>query len=112
MTRRGCAMLLSRRTLLILALATVVLGASFFAIGLRNASADPIVRRAEVAVADWPVGEPPLEVLFIADLHVAGPDTPPERLRAVFERLNALEADLVLVGGDLVSDKLLSTRWY
>lgn len=87
-------------------------GTVVLALGYRNAVVDPVVRRAYLEVADWPVGTPPVTVLALADVHVSGPDMPPERLRAVLRRLNALNADLVLVAGDLVSEKSVATRLY
>lgn len=53
-----------------------------------------------------------MRAILISDLHVAGPDMPPERLRRIVDRINALRPDLVLVAGDLVSDRRLSTRRY
>jgi uncharacterized protein len=54
-----------------------------------------------VAAPGWPVGQPPLRVAFISDLH-AGPTTHPSLLDEAFERLVAARADVVLLGGDYV----------
>lgn len=89
-----------------------LLGVALIAKGLWNASRDPIVRTATLELADWPAGEPPLKVLLISDTHVAGPDMPPERLRAILRRLNALKPDLILLAGDFHSGKTLATRHY
>ncbi|HMO75949.1 MAG TPA: metallophosphoesterase [Sphingopyxis sp.] len=89
-----------------------LLGLLLIGRGLWNAGADPIVRTASVAVADWPAGEPPMRVLLISDTHVAGPDMPPERLRAILRRFNALKPDLLLVAGDFHSGKYFATRHY
>lgn len=89
-----------------------LIGAALIARGVWNASRDPIVRTATLALADWPAGEPPLRVLLISDTHVAGPDMPPERLGAVLRRLNALDPDLILLAGDFHSGKTLATRHY
>ena len=94
------------------ALAIAVLALIAGAIGYRNATAEPVVRRAYVGVAGWPADTPPVTVLALADLHMAGPDMPPERLRGILVRLNALRPDLILVAGDLVSEKALATRHY
>lgn len=96
------------RSLLLLAIASV----GFACLGYWNATRDPIVRTARVAVADWPAGSLPLKLLLISDVHVAGPDTPPERLARIVERLNALRPDLVVIAGDLISEKSLATRIY
>ena len=61
------------RWLVLLAL----VGAALFAKGYWNATRDPLIRTATVAVADWPVGQPPLKLLLLSDIHVAGPDMPP-----------------------------------
>ena len=77
-----------------------------------TATRDPIVRRASVELPGWPSGSRPLKAVLISDIHVAGPDMPPERLRRIVGQINALSPDLVLIAGDLVSDKRLSTRLY
>lgn len=77
-----------------------------------TAISDPVVRRTQVALPDWPEGEPPVQVVLISDLHVAGPDMPPSRLARIVAQINALEPDLVLIAGDLVSDKRIATRTY
>ncbi len=77
------------------------------ALGFQNALADPIVRplRVEAAI-------PATSVVLLADLHVAGPDMPPERLARIVAQVNALRPDLILIAGDFVSDKMLATRRY
>src|SRR3546814_18363569 len=71
---------------------------------------DPIVRKASVEVAAWPAGQPPLTILLLSDTHVAGPDMPPQRLARIVADLNRLRPDLVLVAGDLVSEKRVATN--
>ncbi len=80
--------------------------------GYWNATRDPIVRRATITVDNWPKGEPPLKVLLLSDTHVAGPDMPPSRLRRIVRHLNKLKPDLVLIAGDLVSEKTVATHVY
>ena len=96
------------RWLLLLAL----LGVALLAKGYWNATRDPVIRTATVAVADWPVGQPPLKLLLLSDIHVAGPDMPPERLAKIVAQLNRLRPDLVLIAGDLVSEKRSATHIY
>jgi uncharacterized protein len=81
-------------------------------VGYRNATRDPIVRTASVRVAKWPAGVAPIKVLLVSDIHVSGPDMPPERVIRVARRLNALKPDLVLIAGDLISAKRLATHHY
>jgi predicted MPP superfamily phosphohydrolase len=88
-------------------LGALVLG-FMYSVALR----DPIVRRAKVQMPDWPHGAPPLEVVLIADIHVAGPDMPPTRLSRIVAQINALRPDLVLIAGDFVSDKRIATKTY
>lgn len=97
-----------RRWAVLLAL----LGVALLAKGYWNATRDPVVRIADVAVADWPAGQPPLKLLLLSDIHVAGPDMPPERLERIIGELNRLKPDLVLIAGDLVSEKRAATHIY
>ncbi|WP_169805553.1 metallophosphoesterase [Novosphingobium rosa] len=69
----------------------------------------PLVRETRLAL---PGLDAPLRVLLISDIHVSGPDMPPERLAHIVEELNRLHPDIVLIAGDFLSDKLISTRHY
>lgn len=89
-----------------------LLGLALLAKGYWNATRDPIVRTATVAVADWPAGQSPLKILLLSDTHVAGPDMRPERLARIVDKLNRLKPDLVLIAGDLVSEKRTATHIY
>lgn len=51
---------------------------------------DPVVRTAEVGLADWPAGESPVRAVLISDIHVAGPDMPPARLARIVAQIEAL----------------------
>jgi hypothetical protein len=97
-----------RRLLLILA--AVIL--AFLIWGYGEALSNPRVRQAALELADWPAEAPSIRAVLISDIHVAGPDMPPERLAAIVAQINALRPDLVLIAGDLVSDRPLSTRLY
>lgn len=74
--------------------------------------AEPAIRRASIALADYPAEAKPLRLALISDIHVSGPDMPPERLDRIVAQISALKPDLVLIAGDLVSEKRLSTRHY
>jgi predicted MPP superfamily phosphohydrolase len=76
------------------------------------ATRDPVVRRASLAMSDWPAGAAPIRVALLSDIHVAGPDMPPSRVGRIVEQVNRLRPDLVLLAGDFVSDKRTSTRHY
>lgn len=70
---------------------------------------DPVVRRTEVRL---PGLERPVRALLMSDIHVGGPDMPPSRLERIVAQINALRPDLVLVAGDLITEKRLATRLY
>ena len=77
-----------------------------------SATREPLVRRTTITMADWPDGAASVRVAFLADIHVAGPDMPPKRLEKIVAQVNRLKPDLVLLGGDFVSDKRTATRRY
>lgn len=95
-----------------IALALVALGLAITGWAYWTAIADPVVREARIGLPDWPEGVPPMRAVLLADIHVAGPDMPPARLARIVGQINALEPDIVLIAGDLVSDKRLATRHY
>ncbi len=87
-------------------------GVAALAVAYATAVSSPLVRRADIALPDWPAGAKPLKAVLISDIHVAGPDMPPGRLRRIVEQINGFRPDLVFIAGDFVSDKALSTRHY
>lgn len=91
--------------LLLLALAVPVLG-------YINATADPVVHRANVGFQSWPASTPPVRVALLADLHVQGPDLSPERMARIAAQVNAQKPDLILIAGDFSGDRTLRTRLY
>jgi hypothetical protein len=76
------------------------------------ATSDPVVRRAYIAMPDWPHPAPTIRVVLISDLHVQGPDMPPRRLGRIVAQINKLRPDVVLIAGDLISEKRLGQRPY
>lgn len=62
----------------------------------------PRLRRIEVRVAGLPAALDGYRIAQLSDLHMGG-HTPPERVRRWVDRVNALEADLVTVTGDLIT---------
>lgn len=91
-----------------LAAAPLVLATYMYA----GATSDPVVRVATIAMPDWPAGAPPQRVVLLSDIHVAGPDMPPSRVARIVQQVNALKPDVVLLAGDFVSDKTVSTKTY
>src|SRR4051794_29815527 len=97
-----------RRVLLLI----LLLAAALAGYGYWGATRAPIVREASVALPGWPAYAPPLQVLLLSDVHVGAPDMTPERLAGIVAQANALAPDIVLIAGDFISDKRLSTRLY
>lgn len=77
-----------------------------------TAVSDPIVRRTTLALLPERGPDEELRLLLISDIHVAGPDMTPKRLARIVAMINGLRPDIVLIAGDLISDKKYSTRRY
>lgn len=92
-----------RNLILALLAAIVVVAALLWRIGVDNSRADPTVRRASMALADWPVGAPPVRVLLISDMHVGNASTDAARLARVAKIANRAKPDLVIAAGDFVA---------
>jgi predicted MPP superfamily phosphohydrolase len=91
-----------RRFLKLFAL-LVVLALLLFGWGFLNARADPVVRRASLALPDWPPGAPPVRVILFSDVHIASATMDSARLARIVGQVNALKPDLVLIAGDFAS---------
>jgi len=100
------------RNLILGLLAVAIASLVTLGVGYSNSLNDPVVRQAHVTVQKWPVGQRPLRVLALSDIHVAGPDMPPERLRRISSDLMTLRPDLIVISGDLVSEKRVATALY
>jgi predicted MPP superfamily phosphohydrolase len=100
------------KILLRLFLTSMALAALLAGYAYAVAVSDPVVRRARIALPDWPAGAPPVRAVLVSDIHVGGPDMPPERLSGIVAAINALRPDIVLIAGDFVSDKTMATRRY
>ncbi len=96
------------RALAVLALAAMLLAAKTW----HDTMADPRVMRAEVALRGMPADAGPIRAVLISDVHVAGPDMPPERLERIVTQMNALQPDIVMIAGDLVSEKRFASKVY
>lgn len=92
----------------LLAAATLGLGTKAWSDTMRDA----VIERTSVAMPGLAANAEPLRVALISDIHVAGPDMPPERLERIVAQINALRPDIVLIAGDLVSDKRTATHIY
>lgn len=96
----------------IVALAAFALVVAMAAKGWHDTMAEPAVRQTSLAVLGMPAGSPPIRIALVSDIHVAGPDMPPERLSRIVGQINALRPDIVLIAGDLVSEKRTATQIY
>lgn len=94
-----------RRRLSLAALISVVAVVCAVIWLILNASATPVVRRADVALP-WPDGVPrrPVTVALLTDTHLSGPDNSPDRMARIVAQVNALRPDLILLGGDYIGD--------
>jgi len=96
-----------------MAIATLaIVGVITLAIGYTNAASDPVVRHAYIRLPDWPVHQRVLRIVLASDIHVAGPDMPPKRVERLVGSINQLHPDVVMLAGDFVSDKRVSTHQY
>jgi predicted MPP superfamily phosphohydrolase len=76
------------------------------------AISDPVVRHADFPLLPHDGAASKVRILLISDIHVAGPDMPPSRLMRIVSQANSLKPDVVLIAGDLVSDKRVAARRY
>lgn len=100
------------RKLLRFLLFAAVAGLLAFGWMYATATRDPVVRRASLAMPDWPARAAPIRVALLSDIHIAGPDMPPERVGRIVNQVNALKPDIILLAGDFVSDKRVATKVY
>ena len=78
--------------------------------GYREATRVPDVVEVEVPIAGLPPALENYRVAQISDVHVGMPTIHGAWLRAVVDKVNALEADLVAVTGDLVDGHVADLR--
>lgn len=72
----------------------------------------PVVERLTVESRSMPAGAEPVTIALVSDIHVAGPDMPPERLMRIVTQIKALRPDMVMVAGDLISEKRTASHIY
>jgi predicted MPP superfamily phosphohydrolase len=99
--------MLRRAALLVLAMITA-LGAKAWHDTMRA----PEIKRLVIESPAISRGAQPVTIALLADIHVAGPDMPPERLAEIVAQVNALNPDMVAIAGDLISEKDTATRVY
>ena len=97
-----------RWTALLALVAALVMGAKAWS----DTMGDPLIRRATISLEGMQEDQASVTAVLLADIHVAGPDMPPERLAKIVAQVNALRPDMVLIAGDLVSEKRVATQIY
>jgi predicted MPP superfamily phosphohydrolase len=90
-----------RRTAVAAAVLSALLGLAVI-IGLREARADPIVRRAMIALPGWPPGARPISVALVSDIHLGNRAMDAGRLERLVAQVNSAHPDLVLLAGDFL----------
>ncbi len=90
------------KRLLIAALVVFALAFGATSWAFLESRAAPIVRRAGLALADWPAGQAPVAVALLSDLHAGNASTDAARLRRVVAQVDALHPDLILIAGDFL----------
>lgn len=80
----------------------VILLAGLLTHAFVTARADPVVRRATIALPDWPTGAKPVTIVLISDIHIGTAAMDAARLDRIVGRINALRPDLVVIAGDFI----------
>lgn len=71
-----------------------------------------LVRREQaIAIAGWPAALDGLRIAVASDLHVGSPHVPLARLPTIVQAINAIQADLILLGGDFLVARVLGGRF-
>jgi len=73
---------------------------------------DPVIKHLNLTSNALPADTKSVTIALIADIHMAGPDMPPDRVERIIDQVNALNADIIAVAGDLVSEKRSGTKIY
>ena len=77
-----------------------------------EARSSPRMRTFEVRAVKGPPIARPMRIAFLSDTHLAGPDNEMDRLVRVVSEVNAAKPDLILLGGDYVSEPKFGGRSY
>ena len=76
------------------------------------ASSEPVVRHLDYIPHRSASSVRPQRLVLLTDIHVSGPDMTRSRLVRIVEQINRLRPDIVLLGGDFLSAKKLTTERY
>lgn len=94
-----------KRPFALAALVVALIAGIGFLVGWRNARADPVVRRADIALPDWPAGAPPITLALMSDIHMESAAMDERRLARIVGQVNALHPDLVALAGDFIEGR-------
>jgi len=83
----------------------LVLAAVVLAYAYAEARRDPVVRRANLALHDWPFGGRPITVALLSDIHLGNAAMDGARLARIADQVTALRPDVVLIAGDVVDGR-------
>jgi predicted MPP superfamily phosphohydrolase len=75
------------------------------AIGLREVQANPVLRRAKIAVPGWARGTPQITIALLSDIHLGNRGMDAARLERIVAQVNQTGPDLVLLAGDFVAGR-------
>jgi predicted MPP superfamily phosphohydrolase len=82
-----------------------------FAVGYRKATMAPLVRHLTLVTPDYPKGVPPTRIVLLSDIHVQGPDMPPDRVDRIVDQINSLHPDIAVIAGDFVGNTRLGAAY-
>jgi len=77
-----------------------------------EASELPIVRHFAWTPPPGQAAPAARRIILMSDLHISGPDGPPERLERIVETINGLHPDIVMLAGDFSGGEKLVTHSY
>jgi predicted MPP superfamily phosphohydrolase len=90
-------------------MAVPLLAAAFTAVGFFNARRTAQVKRVSIRLKALPAGLDGFRIAQISDIHV-GPTIKASYLEKIVDRVNALDADVVAITGDLVDGSVAELR--
>lgn len=79
-----------------------VAGLALMGYSFAEARRDPVVRRAAIALPDWPAGAAPVRAVLLSDVHIGTAAMDAARLDRIVDQVNALRPDIVLIAGDFI----------
>jgi predicted MPP superfamily phosphohydrolase len=100
--RPGCAYAVAVRRAFAILLGLAAIAAAVLAYAYAEARRLPVVRRATIALADWPDAAAPITTVLISDIHIGSSAMDAERLGRIVAQVDALHPNLVLIAGDFV----------